>query len=70
MIIKKRIDGTIRLSRYREFLWFVMITTLLGAVSSGGVLGIRLIAVLVANWLAVAFMFMINDVEDAPDDEA
>jgi 4-hydroxybenzoate polyprenyltransferase len=68
MIIKKRIDGTIRLSRYREFLWFVMITTLLGAVASGGVLGIRLIAVLVANWLAVAFMFMINDVEDAPDD--
>ena len=68
MIIKKRIDGTIRLSRYREFLWFVMITTLLGVASSGGEFGIRMITVLIANWLAVAFMFMINDVEDAPDD--
>jgi 4-hydroxybenzoate polyprenyltransferase len=68
MIIKKRIDGTIRLSRYREFLWFVLITTLLGVASSGGVFGIRMITVLIANWLAVAFTFMINDVEDAPDD--
>jgi 4-hydroxybenzoate polyprenyltransferase len=68
MVIKRRIDGTIRLSRYREFLWFVLITTLLGVASSGGTFGIRMIAVLLANWLAVAFMFMINDVEDAPDD--
>jgi 4-hydroxybenzoate polyprenyltransferase len=68
MIIKRRIDGTIQLSRYREFLWFVLITTLLGVASSGGVFGIRMITVLIANWLAVAFIFMINDVEDAPDD--
>jgi 4-hydroxybenzoate polyprenyltransferase len=26
------------------------------------------VTVLIANWMAVAFMFMINDVEDAPDD--
>jgi 4-hydroxybenzoate polyprenyltransferase len=68
MFIKRRIDGTIRLSRYREFLWFVIITTFLGAASSGGSFGIRLVTVLVANWLAVAFIFMINDVEDAQDD--
>lgn len=68
MFIKRRIDGTIRLSRYREFLWFVIITTFLGAASSGGSFGIRLVTVLIANWLAVAFMFMINDVEDAQDD--
>jgi 4-hydroxybenzoate polyprenyltransferase len=68
MIIKRRIDGTIRLSRYREFLWFVLITTLLGVASSDGVFGVRMVTVLLANWLAVAFMFMINDVEDAPDD--
>jgi 4-hydroxybenzoate polyprenyltransferase len=68
MIIKKRIDGTIRLSRYREFLWFVLITTLLGVASSGGAFGLRMVTVLIANWLAVAFIFMINDVEDAPDD--
>ncbi len=68
MFIKRRIDGTIRLSRYREFLWFVIITTFLGAASSGGFFGIRLVTALVANWLAVAFIFMINDVEDAEDD--
>ncbi|MBN1439929.1 MAG: UbiA family prenyltransferase [Anaerolineales bacterium] len=68
MIIKRRIDGTIRLSRYREFLWFVLITTLLGVASSNGEFGIRMVTVLIANWMAVAFMFMINDVEDAPDD--
>jgi 4-hydroxybenzoate polyprenyltransferase len=68
MFIKQRIDGTIRLSRYREFMWFVIITTFLGAASSGGVFGVRLVTALVANWLAVAFIFMINDVEDAQDD--
>jgi 4-hydroxybenzoate polyprenyltransferase len=68
MIIKRRIDGTIQLSRYREFLWFVLITTLLGVASSDGKFGIRMVTVLIANWLAVAFMFMINDVEDASDD--
>src|SRR4030042_6323391 len=68
MYIKKRLDGTIRLSRYRELLWFVLITTLLGVAASGGVFGIRMIPVLTANWMAVSFMFMINDVEDAPDD--
>jgi 4-hydroxybenzoate polyprenyltransferase len=68
MFIKRRIDGTIRLSRYREFLWFVIITTFLGASSSGGFFGVRLVTALLANWLAVAFIFMINDVEDAQDD--
>jgi 4-hydroxybenzoate polyprenyltransferase len=68
MFIKRRIDGTIQLSRYREFLWFVLITTLLGVVSAGGEFGLRMITIQVANWLAVAFIFMINDVEDAPDD--
>ena len=67
-LLKRRIDGTIQLSRYREFLWFVLITTLLGVVSAGGEFGLRMITVLIANWMAVAFMFMINDVEDAPDD--
>jgi 4-hydroxybenzoate polyprenyltransferase len=69
MEIKRRIDGSIRLSRFKEYLAFVVVTTFLGAASSTeSVLGIRLLGVLVANWLAVAFAFMINDVEDAEDD--
>jgi 4-hydroxybenzoate polyprenyltransferase len=51
-----------------EYVSFVLITTLLGAAAAGGTLGWRLVLVLIANWLAVAFAFMINDVEDAADD--
>ena len=66
--MKRKIDGLVRLVRHREFIWFVMITTFLGALAANGVWGWRLAGVLVANWLAVAFAFMINDVEDAEDD--
>jgi 4-hydroxybenzoate polyprenyltransferase len=57
-----------RLSRFQEYVFFVVITTLLGAAAAHGFFGWRLIIVLTANWLAVAFAFMVNDVEDAPDD--
>jgi 4-hydroxybenzoate polyprenyltransferase len=66
--MKRQIDGIIRLARYKEYLWFVIVTTLLGVAAGKGTFGIPLMAVLVANWLAVGFAFMINDVEDAPDD--
>ncbi len=67
-ILKRNLDGLVRLSRFKEFLCFVMITTSLGAISSDGAFGWRLATVLLANWLAVAFAFMINDVEDAFED--
>jgi 4-hydroxybenzoate polyprenyltransferase len=66
--LKNHLIGAVRLTRYKEILVFVMVTTLLGAKISGAVLDVRLLLVLVANWLAVGFSFMINDVEDAPDD--
>jgi 4-hydroxybenzoate polyprenyltransferase len=66
--MKKHVNGLIRLTRYKEYPFFVIVTSLLGAASAHGVLGWKLVGVLVANLLAVAFAFMINDVEDAPDD--
>jgi len=57
-----------RLTRFKEYISFVIITTLLGAAASRGSFGWLLIGVLVANCLAVGFAFMINDVEDAADD--
>ncbi len=57
-----------RLTRYREYLWFVAVTTFLGVIAARGAVGWPLLGVLAANWLAVAFAFMINDVEDAADD--
>lgn len=64
----KRLGGIWQLTRFNEYVAFVTITTLLGAAASRGTLGWRLIGLVAANWLAVGFAFMINDVEDAPDD--
>jgi 4-hydroxybenzoate polyprenyltransferase len=64
----KPLSGIWQLTRFKEYVSFVIITTLLGAAAGQGSFGWLLIRVLVANWLAVGFAFMINDVEDAPDD--
>ena len=68
----KTVIGLINLSRYREYTATVVVTTLLGFLATGlrfdaGYIP-QMFAVLLANLLAVAFAFMINDVEDAPDD--
>ena len=63
-----KIRGLIRLTRYRDYLAFVTITTLMGAIAADASLSWKLILVLLANQLAVGFAFMINDVEDAEDD--
>jgi 4-hydroxybenzoate polyprenyltransferase len=66
--MRKQLLGARRLTRFREYVWFVLVTTLLGAAAGGGSFGVPLLLVVAANWLAVGFAFMINDVEDAPDD--
>lgn len=66
--MKRTILALIRLARYKEFTFFVTVTTLLGVAAAGGQFGWKFIGVWAANWLAVAFAFMINDVEDADDD--
>ena len=66
--MKKTLKGLIKLTRFDEYVYFVVITTLLGIASAVGQVDWRFIIVLCANWLAVGFAFMINDIEDAPDD--
>lgn len=67
--MKKTLIGLIKLTRFNEYIYFVIITTLLGFAASRANLDWRLFGlVLPANWLAVGFAFMINDIEDAPDD--
>lgn len=66
--MNKTLNALIRLTRYKEYIWFVIVTTLLGAAAAGGTFGWPLIGALIANELAVGFSFMINDVEDADDD--
>lgn len=58
-----------RLTRVDEFLAFVLVTTFFGFNVAGAFqFSIPLVATLLGNLLAVAFAFMINDVEDADDD--
>jgi 4-hydroxybenzoate polyprenyltransferase len=66
--LNSTLKGIIKLTRFNEYVWFVIVTTLLGAAAGGGTFGWQLIVSLLANWLAVGFAFMINDVEDADDD--
>jgi 4-hydroxybenzoate polyprenyltransferase len=66
--VNSTVKGILKLTRFDEYVWFVIVTTLLGAAAGGGTFGWQLIVALLANWLAVGFAFMINDVEDADDD--
>jgi 4-hydroxybenzoate polyprenyltransferase len=70
--LRTQIRGLIRLSRWQEYVAFVIPLTILGALLAARpndiALDWRLIVVTLANILAVAYAFMINDIEDAPDD--
>lgn len=65
------VAGLIGLSRWKEQLPLASLTVL-GALVAFSVhdvrLDWRLLLVMVANFLTVTFAFMINDIEDAPDD--
>ena len=65
---RQQVRGVISLTRHKEYVIFVIVTTFLGARIADVPVDARLLLALVANWLAVGFSFMINDVEDAPDD--
>jgi 4-hydroxybenzoate polyprenyltransferase len=66
--LQKTLKGLVKLTRFDEYVYFVVITTLVGVASAGGGFNWRFFVLIPANWLAVGFAFMINDVEDAPDD--
>jgi len=70
--LREQLHGLIRLTRWKEYIPFVVPLTILGALlaahTKGTHLDWRLLAVTFANILAVAYAFMINDIEDAPDD--
>jgi 4-hydroxybenzoate polyprenyltransferase len=72
MSVRSQIRGLIRLSRWKEYVPFVIPLTILGALLAARpnniLLDWRLIVVTAANIFAVAYAFMINDIEDAPDD--
>jgi 4-hydroxybenzoate polyprenyltransferase len=66
--LKKTLIGLAKLTRFNEYVYFVLISSLLGVISAQGELTGRLFVLLLANWLGVGFAFMLNDIEDAPED--
>lgn len=67
-----QIQGLIQLTRWKEYIGFTVPLTVLGALMAvqqeGAPLDWRLVAVTLATFLVVAYAFIINDIEDAPDD--
>ncbi|NDJ86692.1 MAG: prenyltransferase [Chloroflexi bacterium] len=70
--MENTLRAIIKLTRWREFVPFTTILTWLGGLVAYRVrdatLDWRLFVILVANLGAVAYAFMINDIEDADDD--
>lgn len=66
--LKRTLKGFAKLSRFDEFVWFIVVTSLLGVLAAQGTISWSLIMLLFANWLSVAFAYMVNDIEDAPED--
>ena len=67
-----KLSAVLRLSRWREHVPFTIPLTLVGGLLAveplDAAVDWRLMVVLAANVLAMCFAFMLNDVEDAPDD--
>ena len=67
-----KLAALLRLTRWREHLPFTIPLTIVGgllaAESAAITVDWRLLAVLAGNALAMSFAFMLNDIEDAPDD--
>jgi 4-hydroxybenzoate polyprenyltransferase len=55
----------IKLARYREYVLFVFLTSLVGVKLADAPLDWRMPIVLLTNMLTVCFAFMVNDIEDA-----
>lgn len=68
-----KLIAIIRLSRWREHLPFTIPLTIIGGLLAvepeAAQVDWRIFAVLAANVLAMSFAFMVNNIEDAPDDE-
>ena len=67
-----QLKGLLKLTRWDEHIAFVIPLTLLGSLLAVHLNGLsldwRIVVVIMANIIAVSCGFMINDIEDAPDD--
>ena len=65
-----KVKSIVLLTRWQEYVYFVVPLTLTGFLITNTPYASKLVAVLIGNLLTTAFAFIINDVEDAEDDKA
>lgn len=68
ILLVKSMLGIIRLLHLKDHIYFVVTTSILGISSSNGEVGWRFLILLLANLSAVSFAFIVDDIEDAPED--
>lgn len=66
--MKKPIQGLVKLAHFEDYFYYVSIATLLGISAANGYFDWRFLILFPANWLSVGFAYMINDIENAPND--
>jgi len=66
--LKKTFHGLVKLAHFEDYFYYVSIATLLGISAANGDFDLRFLVLFPANWLAVGFAFMVNDIENAPND--
>ncbi len=66
--MKKTLQGLVKLAHFNDYFYSVSIATLLGITAAKGYLDWRFLILFPANWLAVGFSYMVNDIESAPHD--
>ena len=64
----KRLQAFLQLIRPKDYFFFVLAYSLLGIAAAQGEFAVRFVLVCAANFSAVAFTFIFNQVADAPAD--
>jgi len=68
LMISQELRALIRLSRFREYTVQAALLGLFAVRLAGGSWDGKVLAVLIANQVGLLYVYMLNDVEDAPDD--
>jgi 4-hydroxybenzoate polyprenyltransferase len=68
MTTRRTLVALLHLTRYQQNWLFALVLTVLGVVTAGAPCNAAAVLALIANWCAIAFAFMVNNIADAADD--
>jgi len=70
MTTRRTLAAVLCLTRYQQNWLFALVLTVLGVVTAGAPFTAAVALAVVANWCAIAFAFMVNNIADAEDDRS